>query len=336
LGRAQVVSNGGIQVDYGGRRYLLDPSGPGKADFTFVSHAHIDHIHNPLRGEKVISSEATKELAVVRGYDLGETIEELEGVELLDSGHILGSRAIKIQDEVYYTGDASGRERAFLGRCVTRRTRVLIMESTYGSPEYSFPKIDELVKEVNALVAETYDRGRPVVLMGYPLGKAQVLSYFFSSWGPLFLHERVAEMNEVHRRHGVPLKAGKRFDPEQDSDSLPAGPWLMIAPLSSGRSSLMSYLRKRYGAVLVAFSGWASAGGYARSIGADFAFPLSDHCDYPELLRLAREVSPEVVYTTHGFAEEFARELRRNGFSATSLGSHQSSLHEFAGGEYPD
>lgn len=333
MGGARVVANGGIQVDFEGRRYLLDPSGPARADFTFVSHAHIDHMHNAAKGEKVISSGATRELASVRGYDLGETLEEVEGIELLDSGHILGSRAIRIQEEVYYTGDASGRERGFLGKCRTRRARVLIMETTYGSPEYVFPSTAKLVKEVNGLIAETYHRGRPVVLMGYPLGKAQLLSYFFSSWAPLFLHERVAEMNDVHRKHGVPLKAGQRLAFEDDSESLPSGPWLMIAPLSSGRSRLMSHLRKRYGAVLVAFSGWATGGGYARSIGADFAFPLSDHCDYPELLRLVTDVSPEMVYTTHGFADGFAGDLRRMGFSARRLGSYQSSLHEFGEGE---
>lgn len=333
MGRARVTANGGIQVDLAGTRYLLDPSGPSRADYAFVSHAHVDHMHKPSKEEKVISSEETRELAAVRGFNLGETIQDVEGVELLDSGHILGSRAIRIQEEVFYTGDASGRERAFLGRCKTKRARLLVMETTYGSPEYVFPPTAKLVREVNDLIGEIYHRGRPVVLMGYPLGKAQLLSYFFSSWGPLFLHERVAEMNEVHARYGVGLKEGKRFSPDEDSDSLPPGPWLMVAPMSSGRSRLMAHLRKRYGAVLFAFSGWALHGGYARSLGADFAFPLSDHCDYPELVRLVKEVSPEMVYTTHGFTREFAKELKKMGFSARTLEPYQSSLHEYSGSD---
>jgi len=324
-----VSANGGIQVDHGKTRFMLDPHGASRADYVFVSHAHVDHMHTPSKNERVIASEVTKELAGARGYDLGDTLEEVEGVELLDSGHILGSRAIRIADEVYYTGDASGRARAFLGKCKTRQARVLVMETTYGVPEYTFPQTAKLVKEVNALVASAYDRGLPVVLMGYPLGKAQLLSYFFSSWDPVYYHTKVFAMNRIHIEHGVPLKPGKVYDPAKDPDSLPHGPWLMVSPMSSGRGKTMAHLKKKYGAVLVAFSGWALGGGYSRSMGADYSFPLSDHCDYPELVKLVEAVSPEMVYTVHGFANEFARDLRKMGFSARPLAAYQSSLSDF-------
>ena len=333
MGGAKVSSNGGIQVDVGGTRFLLDPKGAVRADYAFVSHAHMDHMHIPSRNERVIASKATTDLARARGYDLGGTTEEVEGVELLDSGHILGSRAIKISDEVYYTGDASGRERAFLGKCRTRRARILIMETTYGNPEYVFPQTAKLVREVNGVIGSSFDRGTPVVLMGYPLGKAQLLAYYFSSWEPLFFHESVAAMNEIHVDYGVPLKPGRRFNPAEDADSLPDGPWVMIAPMSSGRSRLMSHLRKRYGAILVAFSGWAIGGGYSRFLSADYSFPLSDHCDYPELVKLVEAVSPEIVYTTHGFAAEFASDLRRMGFSARTLSAYQSSISDYVKGD---
>jgi putative mRNA 3-end processing factor len=287
-------------------------------------------MHNPSKNERVIASDVTKELAMARGYDLGDTIEGAEGVELLDSGHILGSRAIRIQDEVYYTGDASGRARAFLGRCRTRQARILVMETTYGVPEYVFPSTAKLVKEVNGLISSAYDRGVPVVLMGYPLGKAQLLSYFFSSWDPLFYHESVDTMNRIHMAHGIGLKPGRRFQPERDQDRLPKGPWVMVSPMSSGRSRLMAHLKKEYGAVLVAFSGWALGPGYRYSMGADYSFPLSDHCDYQELINLVQAVSPEMVYTVHGFAAEFARDLRKMGFSARPLSSYQSSLSDYS------
>ena len=329
MGGASVTANGGIQVDMGKVRYSLDPHTHVRADYTFVSHAHIDHMHTPSKSERVIASGVTKELARARGYDLGETTEAVEGVELLDSGHILGSRAIRIDDEVYYTGDASGRARAFLGKCRTRQARVLVMETTYGTPEYIFPSTAKLVKEVNGLISSAYDRGVPVVLMGYPLGKAQLLSYFFSSWEPLIYHERVAAMNSIHVDHGVPLRPGRRFDPEKDEDSLPRGPWVMVSPMSSGRSRLMSHLKKRYGAILVAFSGWALGSGNRYMMGADYSFPLSAHCDYQELISLVQSVSPEMVYTVHGFATEFARDLKKMGFSARPLAAYQSTLSDY-------
>lgn len=329
MGGATVTANGGIQVDLGQTRYVLDPRSHTRADYSFVSHAHVDHMHTPSKGERVIASSITGELAKARGYDLGATTEEVEGVELFDSGHILGSRAIRIQDEVYYTGDASGRSRAFLGKCRTRKSRILVMETTYGSPEYVFPPTAKLVKDVNTLIAASYDRGTPVVLMGYPLGKAQLLSYFFSSWEPIIYHDSVANMNRIHADHGVRLKEGMNFDPSKGKDRLPRGPWVMIAPMSSGRSRTMAHLKKKYGAVLVAFSGWALGSRYRYTMGADYSFPLSDHCDYEELVRLVQSVSPEMVYTVHGFASEFARDLKKMGFSARPLAAYQSSLSDY-------
>ena len=329
MGGASVTANGGIQVDMGKTRYVLDPHSHVRADFAFVSHAHVDHMHTPTKSERIIASSVTRELALARGYDLGETLDGVEGVELLDSGHILGSRAIRIEDEVYYTGDASGRARAFLGKCRTRQARILVMETTYGTPEYVFPSTAKLVKEVNSLIASAYDRGSPVVLMGYPLGKAQLLSYYFSSWDPIFYHESVAGMNRIHIDHGVSLKPGRSFDPAADLDRLPHGPWLMVSPMASGRSRLMAHLKKKYGAILVAFSGWAMGGGYKYMMGADYSFPLSDHCDYQELISLVQAVSPEMVYTVHGFATEFARDLKNMGFSARPLAAYQSTLSDY-------
>ena len=329
MGRVVTSSSGGIRVEYGSKTYLLDPRKASHADYVFVSHAHVDHMHRPAKQEVVISSRETRDLAAARGYDLGDTKESVEGVELLDSGHILGSRALRIEDEVFYTGDASGRRRAFLRGCVTKRTRVLIMETTYGSPAYSFPPTARLVKEVNGLIGDMYHTGKPVVLMGYPLGKAQLLSYFFSSWEPLFIHESVAEINDIHNKYGVRLKEGRRYNPEAESSSLPHGPWVMIAPLSHGRSRTLAHLRKNYGAVLVAFSGWATEPGYAHSMAVDYAIPLSDHCDYAELVELAEAVSPEMIYTVHGFTTEFARDLKKMGFSARPLPAHQTSLSDY-------
>ncbi len=326
----KVSVNNGIQIEYGNLRYILDPRSAVTADYTFVSHAHIDHMHQPAKGTKVISSRETKDLAYARGFDLGEILDGTDVVDLLDSGHILGSRAIMIGDELLYTGDAAGRERAFLGRCKTKRARILITETTYGSPEYIFPSTAKIVKEVNTLLGEAFDKGKPVILMGYPLGKAQLLCYFFSSWGPLYIHEDVAKINEVHRRHGVELKRGRRiYSPTKKDEDFPPGPWAMVAPLMSGRSKLMSHLKERHGAILVAFSGWAIDPSYRHGLGVDYAFPLSDHCDYAELMKLVQDVSPEQVYTTHGFAPAFAHDLKRLGFNARPLSSYQSSLFDY-------
>lgn len=331
MGRAKISLCGGIIVEYEGSRFALDPKSATKADYAYVSHAHLDHIHHPSTKAKVLASRETRELALARGYDLGRTIEQPDEVRLLDSGHILGARAICIGDEVLYTGDAAGRERAFLSKCRTRKARTLIIETTFGSPEYVFPTLATLLKQANEMIARAFDRGRPVVLMGYPLGKAQVLSSLFSDWGPLYVHERVARMSDVYRECGIKMKAEKIVG--EGLDGLPKIPFVLVTPIMNGRSEFVRRLKKGHDAVFAAFSGWAMERGYKNLLGADFAFPLSDHCDYQELMRIVKDVSPEVVYTTHGFTDEFARDLRKQGYDARALDGYQSDLLEYAEGD---
>ena len=319
----------GIIVDHGVLRYALDPRAPVKSDYTFVSHAHMDHVESPHPKSGVLASNETVLLARARGVELGTNRPQPpEGVSLLDSGHILGARALCIQDELLYTGDAAGRQRAFMSRCRTKKARVLITETTFGDPRYIFPPLDQTVKLVNEMIARAFDRGRPVVLMGYPLGKSQILSYLFSSWTPFFVHESVGQMNDIYRDSGVPLKREAKTI-ARTLEGLPQGPWVMVAPMMGSRNGLAVRLKKEYGAVLAAFSGWAVERGYGGYLGADYSFPVSDHCDYSELLQLVRDVSPEVVYTTHGFTNEFARTLRGEGFDAKPLDGYQAALSDY-------
>ena len=46
---------------------------------------------------------------------------------------------------------------------------------------------------------------------------------------------------------------------------------------------------------------------------------MSDHADYQDLLAYVEQVQPERVFTVHGFAGEFANELRRRGYDANAL-----------------
>src|SRR4029077_10512853 len=53
--------------------------------------------------------------------------------------------------------------------------------------------------------------------------------------------------------------------------------------------------------------------------GVDAAFPLSDHADYDDLIRYVDLVQPRRGFTLHGFAADFARDLRVRGVEAWAL-----------------
>jgi putative mRNA 3-end processing factor len=310
----------GITVETSSFTIALDPRKAVSSDYSFVSHAHIDHVHSADGRSKVLASKETAQLASVRGYDLGETIDVADGIDLVDSGHILGSKAILINDRVFYTGDVSSRDRAFLKGCKGIKCDTLIMETTYGRSHYIFPKVEDVVRRVNSFIARCFDRGRPVVLTGYPLGKAQLISYFFKSWEPVYLHDSIDAINSAHVDLGVSLRHYPRFEQTKSfAAKLSRGPWLMIAPMSGVRSSFIKSLREGYNAAVAAFSGWAADIGYRRRLGLDDAYEMSDHCDFNELVELAKYCNPSKVYTVHGFEEEFAKHLQSLGFDAEPL-----------------
>ena len=71
-------------------------------------------------------------------------------------------------------------------------------------------------------------------------------------------------------------------------------------------------------------SGWAVDPNAVYRYQVDAAFPLSDHADYTDLLRYVELVQPKRVLTLHGFAAEFARDLRERGIEAWALSAAES------------
>jgi putative mRNA 3-end processing factor len=320
---AALVSLGqsGISIEYNGARILLDPSRLEQCDFAFVSHAHVDHLHRGGKktgnGTQVLASKETAAIARARGYELANSMQDQDGFSLVDTGHILGSRGLLIEDQVFYTGDISIRERAFMKPARLPRAKTLIIESTFGRPEYIFPALSEVTHRTNRIISEMYDLGIPVILMGYTLGKAQLLTKLFGHWDPIYVHDSVARMNSVYSDLGVELKSAMSYSKAEELGLLSKSkPWIMVAPLMNARNSFVREMKDRYGAVTIGFTGWAVGAGYKYMAGLDYVVPLSDHCDYAELVDAVKQCRPDKVYTFHGFAAEFARSLVEMGYDA--------------------
>ena len=305
------------------KKILLDPHRKQQSDFVFVSHAHTDHLYSKKDGyltSVTLASKETSRIARERGYSLGDIVHEHPGFELLNSGHILGSKGLVIDDEVYYTGDLSTRSRSFMQPAVLPQIETLIIESTFGRPEYVFPAIAELVHSANKLISDCYNRGSPVVLMGYQLGKAQLLTELFRHWEPMYVYDSIDRINCVYRDLGVDLKQASSFQEAECAGKIKKGrPWILISPLTHGRSKFIRNLKIKYDAITVGFSGWAVNSRYKYMMGLDYAFPMSDHCDFTELLAAVNKCKPKKIYTFHGFAREFATTLVNRGFEAYPL-----------------
>ncbi|MBO3832163.1 MAG: hypothetical protein FGF51_02080 [Candidatus Brockarchaeota archaeon] len=292
-------------------------------NYLFISHAHFDHLgKSDARRTLAVCSEETLLLSTLRGLEVKRA--EQNPFILLDSGHILGSKALLVETDmggILYTGDVNTSPVKSIPRQRFPRVRTLIIESNYGHPSLVFPPRRQLVGEIVDFVSETVRKGRPMVLMGYPLGKSQhvqmVLDPVLQGVVETYVSSSIAEYNNVYRLFSVGIGGKKVFTPQ--SSELPGGSWALYYPNVSGRNAFMQLVKRKYGAVFISFSGRSLFNGYSEALGVDKAFPLSDHADFNGLMEIVRETSPEKVFTVHGFPEEFSRELRRLGYDSKPI-----------------
>jgi len=318
----------GIIVEEAGMRVALDPRGPVNADYVFISHAHSDHVPSSVQSSKVITSRETARLVREKGLQLDEFVEETPLLKLVDTGHILGARGLMIGGSIFYTGDMAGRQRAFLPKSRQVSCDELIIESTYGRPEYTFPTMAEILNSANRSIGMAFSQNRPVALVGYSLGKSQILSYLFQSWDVLYAYGPVQQYNMAYSELGVEMPPSKWLRTPRDILELGRKPAILICPSFSSRGAMGEALKK-IDAVTMAFSGWATAQGYSYANKVNHALPLSDHADFKELFSFVEGAKPARVHTVHGFTDEFALLLRAKGYDAKPLGRRQQALTEF-------
>jgi putative mRNA 3-end processing factor len=171
--------------------------------------------------------------------------------------------------------------------------------------------------EVAAWAQGALARGFRPLVYAYALGKAQEAVKQLSQRGlSLVVHPDIHALNEIYRAHGVELSA-RCFDGVfHDGEVGVFPPW--------GRSRELRHLPNKASAVL---TGWALDPGIERRYGADRAFPISDHADFPSLLTFAKATGAREVLTHHGYAKELASALRDQGVFARPVDeAHQLAL----------
>jgi Cft2 family RNA processing exonuclease len=191
---------------------------------------------------------------------------------------------------------------------------VVLMECTYGRPHYVFPPREEVAAEMAAFARETLADDAVPVFFAYSLGKAQEAMAILGGAGvALVVHGAVDALARVYEASGVAMPPYARYDAE----NFPDGAALVWPP--SGKT-LPKALRGK--AVRTAIlTGWTiDRGGFYR-YGVDRGFALSDHADYPSLLRYVELAQPRKVLLNHGW-HDFVYRLRAIGVDAEYLEPH--------------
>jgi putative mRNA 3-end processing factor len=291
-----------------------------------ITHAHGDHArrgsrryHAARTGLGLLQRRLGPD-AAIEGHGFGEPLSFNDAtVSFHPAGHVLGSAQIRIEvgGEVWvisgdYKRDADPSCEAFeVVPC-----DVFITEATFALPVYRWDPIDQVMAALFAWWDGNAAAGRASVLFCYALGKAQrVLAEIGRrSDRQVFVHGAIDALLDPYRSEGIALAPTVAVGPRRKGESF--GGELIVAPPSAFGSPWM----RRFGDAGTAFaSGWMRVRGNRRRRGFDRGFVLSDHADWPGLLRTIEATGARRVLATHGYADTLARYLCHLGLAAAPL-----------------
>jgi putative mRNA 3-end processing factor len=318
-----------ITLESDGHRLLMDAL--FRADEPVaISHGHSDHARD--HDGEILLTKATSDVTGIEG----QTIEYGRkagfagfDVRAHSAGHVLGSAQFEFNDETVYTGDLNTRDSILFKGAQPVPCEELLIEATYGAPHYKFPETEKAYDELQKWVRANLDAGRNVILGGYALGKAQVLTRLVTLLGitPV-VHHKVHEFNQAYERHGVRLGDTVCLATKESAE-IAREPFVAIMPRHAVKRELVAAMTQQYGRKAVAgvATGWSLRYGFDGVRG----FCISDHADYTGLLDYVRAARPKRVFTIHGFADELAMHLRREGFNAMPLAAAEPRQATLAG-----
>ncbi len=319
-----------LRVEYKEGLYLpdidlwLDADGP--REHCVISHAHSDHIaeHRSIvatpetarifrhrRGEAEVTTQVYGERRDYGRYSL----------TFYPAGHCLGSAQILVEAEgerLVYTGDIKLRPNVAAESAVIVPCDTLVMESTFGDPHYRFPPDVATFDRLYAGVERALSDDRVPVVLAYALGKSQeALELLLRRGYRVTLHGSVWNVAEIYRECGVEFSG--RYE-KYDREHLKGR--VLIAPPGCRKQPMLLNIERRY---LIMLTGWAlnKSAPYMYK-GVDLILPLSDHADYDDLVRLARESGAARIITMHG-EPKFAASLRELGLNAEHLAHHPTA-----------
>ena len=324
----------GLYCPLGG--FYIDPWRP--VERAVITHAHGDHArrgsrhyHAALSGVGLLRRRLGPD-AVVEGHEFDEPLTFGETtVSFHPAGHILGSAQIRVEAGGEVCAISGDYKRAPDPSCEAFEVvpcDVFITEATFALPIYRWDPVDQVMEELLGWWDSNAAAGRASVLFCYALGKAQrVLAEIGRrTERTVFVHGAIDALLDAYRDEGITFAQTVPVGARRKGRSF-AGE-LIIAPPSAFGSPWL----RRFGDASTGFaSGWMRVRGIRRRRGFERGFVLSDHVDWPGLLRTIEETGARRVLATHGYSDSLARYLREIGLAAEPLETCSKDEVEEAG-----
>lgn len=281
-------------------------------DYNIITHAHSDHIS--ISTQKTFTTKETSALIGLQTskqldysflncaqQDLTDNIK----IQALNAGHILGSKMFYFETKdktLLYTGDFRARDSLLFSGAQPRQADILIMETTFGKKEFNFPDIQETYSDFSETLKKDISKNRLILIGAYSLGKTQELIKFVNQYlgeTPLITN-KAFEFSKVYDQFEIDLGKYDLLDHNIDSHNI------LIVPMNLINKDLIRSLEHQQNRKVSSYlaTGW-------KHYRSGKCIPISDHCDYKDLLEFVKEVNPKQVYTMHGFAEDFSKSITK-------------------------
>lgn len=311
----------GLYCEPGG--FYIDPL--KRVDVALVTHAHSDHAR---RGSKKYYSanQSVRLLAHRLGADAPIVgIPYRKKIQFGDvsvsfhpAGHILGSAQVRIEygSKVWVvSGDYKRQHDPTCEPFEVIPCDAFITEATFGHPKYQWDEHANTAQEILDWWNENRAQGRNSLLFAYALGKAQrVLAELATLTDRRALvYGETAVLTDCYRAEGVKMIPTERLEAFENAN---INGELIVAPHSI---SSTPWVRKLGNTATAFASGWMRTGTFGLGSRYDRGFVLSDHADWPALVRTIKETQAKRVYVLHNADGPLTRHLRKLGINASAM-----------------
>lgn len=302
-----------------------------------ITHGHGDHARSGMghywtqRNGVPILRKRLGRYVPLDGVEYGEPMRFGDvRVSLHPAGHILGSAQVRIEHRGRVWVVSGDFKRDADPTCAPFEVvpcDTFITEATFADPGYRWPDTAQVAGEILAWWQQCRDAGRPAVLCCYALGKAQrILAELAAlTHEEVLLHGAMVDLVQIYRDAGVqmlPTRPVSAFGRHADF----AGALVLAPPSVRGGK----WLRRFRNASTAFASGWMQTPEDARERGYDHGFVVSDHADWPSLVRTVRECGARQVLATHGRTDLLVRHLLEEGIEARPLAQAAGETDENA------
>jgi putative mRNA 3-end processing factor len=290
---------------------------PRRQQWGYVSHAHADHIAPHARvmatpPTLAILHQRLQKSLTVDTLEFGKALVR-DGVRLtpLPAGHILGATMLYVEHEeasCLITGDYSLENSRTAGCAEPVKADVLIMECTFGDPDFRLPPREQTVERLVETAARLLRLGSTPLIRTYVVGKSQELIRVFTDAGlPVAVHPEIATYAKIYEEFGCAVGEYVVCTTEAPADHI------LLYPPAGARQSRPKMLPASCEEIAV--TGWVAQKDHPRNQHAKYRYPLSDHADYNGLLETIERVQPKRIYCYHGY-RTFVDDLCSQGHDA--------------------